>query len=86
MEPKRIIQAMRDIKRKQVSSFYNEDEAKYIFDNKLMERTLWPAWCISITSKGFDYIQEHEVPADDDMDYDPDEDYGPYEHDYHADG
>jgi hypothetical protein len=62
MNPKTVIRTMRAIRRDQVTDLVNKDVAKYIFDNGLMEIHRWPAFVITITDVGFDYIREHDEP------------------------
>jgi len=58
--PRTVIATMRQIKRDQCTmSHMNQEACKFIFDAGLMKLTLWPAWVISYTQDGLDYLQEN---------------------------
>ncbi len=58
--PRLVIATMRQIKRDQrTMSYMDRETCRFIFDAGLMKLTEWPAWVISYTQDGIDYLQEN---------------------------
>jgi hypothetical protein len=55
--PKRIVSIMREIIRNQcVFSYMPKGAVGFIFNEGLLELTLWPAWLITTTTRGREYM------------------------------
>lgn len=62
MSPKLIISTMRTILREQcTSSYMPQDVIEFIENNKLLKLTTWPAWVITLTPKGREFIWSNET-------------------------
>ena len=55
--PRYITRTMRDILRNQCTfSYMPKEVTNFIFNEGLLEHTLWPAWLITTTTKGREYM------------------------------
>jgi hypothetical protein len=60
---KRIVSIMRDILRHQCTFSYMPKFAiDFIFNEGLLELTLWPAWLITTTTRGREYMMTATSP------------------------
>ena len=62
MNPQRVIYVMCAILRDQATlSWMPREVVSYIFEKGLLRTAWWPAFVISLTMKGEDYLVEHET-------------------------
>lgn len=61
MDEQLVIRTMRTILREQCTFSYMRPEVKrFIFDDGLLKVTRWPAFCVTLTDAGAEYIRENE--------------------------
>lgn len=53
-----VKRVMQRILRDQAVWSHNNPVSQYIFDNNLLRITYWPAFCITLTDAGRDYMRE----------------------------
>jgi hypothetical protein len=61
MNPDVIVCTMRQILREQCTmSYMNKEAGAYIMVGGLLRLDRWPAWIITLTDAGRDYLAEHD--------------------------
>lgn len=57
-----VCNVIRAILRDQVTSSWMDSETvKFVFENRLINHSQWPGWCMTLTEAGEEYLKEHSL-------------------------